>query len=115
MGCFSKARRLIDKPLYDRVFQKAKKIYFPEFLLLYRENNLEFARLGLAVSKKSMSKAVSRNLCKRLVRESFRAAKLPHIDIVFISRKGIEQLSRNEIHSKLQQAWAKLNGKQIGA
>lgn len=42
------------------------------FVVYIRENESGFARLGIAVSKKIMPKAVARNLAKRLVREVFR-------------------------------------------
>ena len=109
MESFSKDFRLLNKPLFDRVFQKAKKVYFPEFLILFRENEAENARLGLAVAKKSLAKAVDRNCCKRVVRESFRKTSLPKVDIIFISRRGLAQLSKSELKQKLQKAWVKLN------
>ncbi len=56
--------------------------------MLARDNGLPHARLGLAVGKKHVRKAVGRNRIKRLVRESFRihAASLGGFDLVVLSR-----------------------------
>ncbi len=108
MNSFPKQHRLLAKPQFDRVFQKAKRVFFPEFLLLFRFNETEKARIGLAISKKCVKKATERNRCKRLVRESFRLTSLPNVDIIFLSRRGLDQLSNAQLSDKLAIAWKKL-------
>ena len=108
MNNFSKNKRLLDKPQFDRVFSKAKKVFFPEFLILFRNRNDGEARIGLAVSKKTVNKATARNRCKRLVRESFRTNQLPNVDMIFLSRRGLANLSNTQLNSKLTLAWQKI-------
>ena len=42
------------------------------FAVYQRKNDCGFARLGIIASKRTMPKAVSRNLAKRMIRETFR-------------------------------------------
>ena len=108
MNSFPKSHRLLSKPQFDRVFDKAKRVFFPEFIILFRENESNSACLGLAISKKSVKKATDRNRCKRLVRESFRLNPIPCVDIIFLSRRGLDKLSNTQLSEKLALAWIKL-------
>lgn len=107
MNNLPKSKRLLNKPQFDRVFDKAKKVFLPEFLVLFRKSDGE-ARLGLAISKKTVNKATARNRCKRLVRESFRTSLLPNVDIIFLSRRGLDKLSKSQLSQRLTLAWQKL-------
>jgi len=108
VNSFPKSRRLLVKSQFDRVFDKAKRVFFPEFLILFRVKEKGEACIGLAISKKNVNKATQRNRCKRLVRESFRVNSLPNVDIIFLSRRGLDKLSNAELSTKLTQAWLKL-------
>ena len=109
MNSFPKERRLLAKYQFDRVFEKPKRVFFPEFLILFRKKEKAGeARIGLAISKKSVNKSTNRNRCKRLVRESFRLTLLPDVDIIFLSRRGLDNLSNAELNNKLASAWLKL-------
>lgn len=108
MSSFPKQRRLLVKSQFDRVFKKAKRVFFPEFLILFRVKKEGEACLGLAISKKNVKKATDRNRCKRLVRESFRLTSLPNVDIIFLSRNNLGRLSNTELSNKLASAWLKL-------
>ncbi|WP_419419725.1 ribonuclease P protein component [Legionella sp. D16C41] len=106
---FDKKRRLITKGDYDYVFAQAKKVITPEFVILYRQNSLGYARLGLALAKKKITKAYQRNRLKRLVRENFRTQHLPAVDIVFLARHGAGKVENKLIIEHLGYAWKKLN------
>ena len=110
MDCFNfnKTRRLLKKSDYDYVFEKAKKLVTPEFIILHRENNLGQARLGLALSKKSISKAHDRNRIKRLLRETFRTRRLAAFDVVFLARKGVANVEKKILTAELGVIWNKL-------
>jgi len=97
------------KKHYDHVFAKATKVAMPGFLLLARENTQGNARLGLAIAKKQLAKAVQRNRVKRLIRESFRNTRLKNIDVIALARRNLSSMSNQEISAKLEQAWRKLN------
>lgn len=108
MYCFDKTRRLLKKSDYDHVFNQAKKLVTSDFIVLYRENNVGQARLGLALSKKMIAKSHDRNRIKRMLRESFRTRSLPAIDIIFLARHGVANVQNSVIFTKLSQAWDKL-------
>jgi ribonuclease P protein component len=106
---FKKTQRLISKSDYNHVFSQAKKIVSSEFIVLFRENNLGCARLGLALSKKVIAKAHDRNRIKRLLRESFRLHELPAVDVVFLARQGVAKQTNSIISAKMVNTWKKLN------
>jgi ribonuclease P protein component len=106
---FNKSCRLRTKADYARVFEKAKKIVTDEFVVLYRSNTMNHARLGLAISKKMIAKAHDRNRVKRILREAFRQASLPSIDIIFMARSGLETKNHFTIHTTLGHIWNKVN------
>lgn len=108
MYCFDKAQRLITKADYKFVFDEAKKTVSSDFIVLYRSNSLNHARLGLAISKKAIAKAHDRNRIKRLIRESFRKTTLPCVDIIFLARQGVGKLSNAAINTTLSKTWNKL-------
>ena len=109
--CFDKSRRLLKKSDYDHVFQQAKKIATHEYIVLYRDNSLGHARLGLALSKKNLAKAHDRNRIKRLFRESFRTYDLPAVDMIILAKNSIKQMENIEILRKINKTWDKLCGK----
>ena len=108
MFSFSKLQRLLKKTEYDHVFESATKIVTSEFILLFRENSLGYARLGLALSKKMIAKAHDRNRIKRLLREGFRQHQLPAVDIIFLARHGVAKQTNLGINTKLSKTWEKL-------
>ena len=111
MYCFDKTRRLLNKSDYDNVFNQAKKIVTSEFIVLYRENTIGHARLGLALSKKMIAKAHDRNRLKRMLRETFRTRCLPAVDIVILARSGVAKVQNSIIIARLSTVWDKLCGK----
>ena len=108
---FDKARRLLKKIDYDHVFSQATKVVTPEFIVLYRKNSVGNARLGLALSKKTIAKAHDRNRIKRLLRETFRIRQLPAVDIIILTRRGVANVDNPMINIKLGSIWDKLCGK----
>ena len=80
------------------------------FLLLATANTLTHARLGIIVAKKNVKKATQRNWVKRQCREYFRVNqhKVGHFDIVILVRKGIADLSHEELVQRLSVVWKKL-------
>lgn len=108
MFAFKKTQRLLKKSDYDHVFAQAKKIVTTDFVLLCRENNLGYARLGLALSKKMIAKAHDRNRIKRLLRECFRQTQLPAVDVIFLARSGIAVQTNSGINTRLSKTWEKL-------
>ena len=97
---FSKEFRLLAAREYQRVFNKAQvKAPSKHLLLLASFNGLNHSRLGLVIGKKNVKRAVDRNRCKRVLRESFRIEQtnLPALDIIAIARFGMADLDKIEI------------------
>jgi ribonuclease P protein component len=68
---FPKSRRL-DEAHVAAAF-RSKPVARSRFFLVYRRGNGQsYARLGMAVPKRLLARAVDRNRVKRLVRERFR-------------------------------------------
>ena len=107
---FPRQFRLTGPSEFRYVFDKPCKVSSQNFTLLARANQRNFARLGLAVPKRQIRRAVSRNRIKRLVRESFREHqdKLAGLDIVVLVRGGAVQDSNRKIFSTLNDQWDKL-------
>jgi len=79
-------------------------------LFLARQNNLNQARLGLAVPKKHISKSVDRNKLKRIIREAFRLRQkqLEGKDIVVVV-KGRVNCKSMLIEPSLIPHWEKMS------
>ena len=92
--CLQRHQKLVTAADYRAVFSKpSARSGQHELLALARENALPQHRLGLAIAKKHVPRAVARNLIKRLVREHFRRleARHPALDIVILSRPALHR------------------------
>lgn len=115
---FPKARRLLKASDYSRVFDKAEaKASHKYLLLLARPRSEPGHRLGLVIAKKNVRLAVQRNRIKRVAREFFRTLpdSEPALDVVLLTRRGIDQLDNAELSSILLQQWQKLGHKIPGS
>ena len=93
MGYFRAYNKLRRSRDFANVFSSHDRSSDGFFLFLAVNNNTELARLGLAVPKKNISKAVERNKIKRFIRESFRLQKkkLKGMDVVVLVKKEINK------------------------
>lgn len=68
------------------------------------------ARLGLAVAKKHVRRAVDRNRIKRLLRESFRRhqQQLMGFDLVVLIKPGIHKVDNPTLFSSIEKHWQRL-------
>ncbi|MBF0784844.1 ribonuclease P protein component [Muribacter muris] len=104
---FTRELRLLAPLQFKAVFEQPQRASTPQLTLLARQNQAEFARLGLTVAKKHLKRAHDRNRIKRIVRESFRLKQhdLPACDFVFVAKAGIGKLSNQELFSTLEKLW----------
>jgi len=106
---FKKSQRLLLASSYQNVFNNVEFKSGGKYLLfLVCRNELSLGRLGLAISKKHLKKAVDRNRVKRLVRVSFQENqhRLKYLDIVVLLRNNRSALATNEqINNELDQLW----------
>ena len=115
---FTKAKRLLTKAAYERVFKQSrdtknvtKKIETDIFFALTALNDQETARLGFALSKKVLPTACLRNRVKRIFREDFRVncLTLEKVDIIVLAKSGLKNSSNPEIRNNLSKLWQKIN------
>ena len=80
-------------------------------MVLAYPNSSGCPRLGLAISKKKLAKAVARNRIKRIIRESFRyhQALLAGLDIVVLSHSCVADTPNKVLFERLHQHWINLN------
>ncbi|MEH6502697.1 MAG: ribonuclease P protein component [Cycloclasticus sp.] len=106
---FKKTDRLNTSADYSNVFKGAKRSKDNLFTVLAKGNHDSFARLGLAIAKKSVKKATQRNLIKRIVRETFRRQKdsLKAHDFVVLCRDQAALANKKELSLSIQKHWEK--------
>ncbi len=113
-GRFARQQRLTQASEFKSVFSEpCIKQGDANMLVLAKINKHKKARLGLAVAKKQLKRAVSRNRFKRLTRESFRHHLdiIKNLDIVVVARAGAEHKTNRELLDLLSKNWHILNKK----
>lgn len=107
-GRFARQQRLTQATEFKDVFANpCVKQGDASMLMLGIRNNQKTARLGLAVAKKQLKHAVSRNRFKRLTRESFRHHLdiVKNLDIVVVARAGAAHKTNRELLDLLSKNW----------
>lgn len=101
---FSSSQRIRQSNEFEQAFRN-KAHNNKWFAIHLRESKLEFARLGMVVSKRTIPKSVHRNVAKRLIREVFRnnSALLPALDFVVRIRRKLAKDSSVEARTALLQ------------
>lgn len=108
---FQKQQRLSCRVDFQHVMQSPlHRLGSDVFLLLANTNPLGQSRLGLIIAKKSVKRATRRNWVKRQCREYFRCHqhRVAGFDIVILAKKGIADLSHDELTQRLDKVWEKL-------
>jgi len=108
---FAKSQRLLSADDYRSVFSDAQlKAGQAEFLLLARPASTPHSRLGLAIARKHLRRAVARNRMKRLAREAFRQLprNTPPLDIVLLSRPGAALACQQTLRAGLERQLRRL-------
>jgi ribonuclease P protein component len=85
---FGRDQRLLKAVEFKYVFAKPVKVSNKHVSFLSRKNGLSHSRLGLAIAKRQIRRAVDRNRLKRLIRECFRHnhESLAGFDIIALVR-----------------------------
>jgi ribonuclease P protein component len=107
---FPRARRLRTPGDFKRVYAAGRRIGHDFFSVTAQPNELERARLGMAVAVRAMGGAVERNRIRRLIRESFRLhqALVPALDIVIGVRPNARGAAAVELRASLERLWDRL-------
>lgn len=99
--------RLNDALDFKSVFTFSKKYKNQYFSVLVKPNNYGHPRLGMTVAKRYIRKAVSRNVIKRHIRETFRLNQqdLGGNDIVVMTKSPANALTNTEISVAVGELW----------
>ena len=102
--------RLLKARDYERVFNGARKSSGQAFTVLARPSGRQLPRLGLAIPRKQIKKAVQRNRIKRVIRESFRHNQqlLRGLDVVVVAKHGIPAKSTQSLFECLERHWQRI-------
>lgn len=71
---FSKHERILKQADFRQVYSRGRRYHFPLFTIFVLDNAQDVCRLGITVTKR-IGRAVVRNRCKRLLKETFRRNK----------------------------------------
>lgn len=109
--CFPRTRRLLTGADFSRVFEQPARIKNRAFLALHRKSDLPQPRLGLAVSRKKLPRAIDRNRFKRLARESFRLkfSEGISVDIVIIAYGDAKNLDNTALFNAFEKTWKRID------
>ena len=79
--------------------------------MLARPSGRALARLGLAIPRKQIRRAVERNRVKRLIRESFRRHQdvLRGLDVVVIGRSELLKKKNQGVIECLENHWRRIS------
>lgn len=107
---FPPFRRIRERHDFQKTFRRGKRLYSPFYILYYRFNNLNHARLGVITSKRNVRKAVQRNTVKRMAREVFRLNQKDFfgIDIVLVAQKKANEATKEELEECLKKLFIEL-------
>ncbi len=86
---FPSCVRLTTKAQYRRVFDQPFRVRGQYWQVLIKDTGQKNARLGLAIAKKNLKRAVDRNTYKRIAREVFRLNQdsLANKDFVIMAKQ----------------------------
>ncbi|UZR27673.1 ribonuclease P protein component [Methylococcus mesophilus] len=114
---FPRSHRLASPVDFRFVFEDACRSSDSWLTVLARPNSRAHARLGLALSRKQIRKAVDRNRIKRLVRESFRLrqAELGALDYVVMARTPATAVNSAVLLRALEKHWLRLTRRCSGS
>ena len=107
MARFPRRARLCKPREYAEAFASPVRFRDRYFDLVLRTPTGQSARLGLAVSRKVLPRAVDRNRVKRVIRESFRAqlSALAGADVVVMARMAARGAEPVTLRTGLDKLW----------
>jgi len=107
---FYRQAKLTKTDEFSSVFNFRRRLYSEHLVLNFKPNDLEIARLGLVVAKKTAKSAVSRNYMRRVLREFFRLhqCELGTFDLVINVRKKFTRLNFNSLQHEFGQLSSKI-------
>lgn len=111
---FTKDQRLLTPAAFREVFDAPeRKLHQSHLMAFVRANTCDQPRVGMAITKRKVPTAVSRNLIKRQIREQFRvqAKNLQDKDIVFIVKRSINDVDKKKLKNQINNILKKIEKK----
>ena len=104
---FPRRLRLTRAIEFQQVFKNNFRSSDACLTILVGKNTGDYPRLGFAIARKQVPKAVQRNALKRLLRESFRKnrTRLPARDMVIMVRREILACDAAGVRQALDRHW----------
>jgi ribonuclease P protein component len=104
---FPRQKRLTRAIEFKQVFQNNFRQADGNITILIGKQPGSAPRLGFAIAKKQIPKAVQRNRLKRFFRESFRKNhfRLPSRDMVIMVRRPILNIDKKSLNASLDKHW----------
>ena len=110
---FSRSHKLATRE-FSELFQAGSRYKTPCFIFIYQ--TAPASKLGVAIPKKHIAKAVQRNRLKRVIREQFRLQQHQwHLSITVCSRPHIRNADVSQIDRELQDGWHYLQNKDVSS
>lgn len=108
---FQRTERLLTASDFESVFQQPQRSSGKALTVLARPSGHASSRLGLAVARKQIRRAVDRNRAKRLIRESFRRhqALLCGLDVVVIGKRALLEKDNRSVFACLETHWQRVS------
>lgn len=116
MARFTRSQRLTEPAEFRFVFADPIRVGDRLVTVLARNSGHTQARLGLAVGRRKIARAVQRNTFKRVVRASFREYQdeLAGLDIVVLPKPAAASVDRKELRSSIDRQWDILRRRTAG-
>ena len=107
---FRPKHRLRRRKDFARVFSGGTRLNARVVTVVVRPNVVNHPRLGLAVARRAVRRAVARHRLKRRIRESFRhhAGRLGGLDVVVLVNPGAEKMDPECFRGLLARQWERV-------
>jgi ribonuclease P protein component len=105
--------RLKTAAQFKQTLEGGRRLSGPPLSLVYRQPAAPSSpRLGLAISRRQLPRAVDRNRIKRLARESFRQRDgLPGADVVLMASRPARERNNAQLRAALDLLWNQLTAR----
>jgi ribonuclease P protein component, eubacterial len=107
---FPATARLRQAAEFRAVFAQGRKFVSRGFVVIAAPGNADQSRLGLALAKRRIARAVDRNRVKRVLRESFRVNRyrFATMDVVVLARSHTAAMNNSALFTQLAEIWPQL-------
>lgn len=100
-----KKQNILTKDEVTKAFDNVEaKLSSPHFTFLLSTRSIDEPGLCVILAKKNIKKATKRNLCRRLIKESFRTHKslLANKSLVVLSKKPAGQATKEDLWQSIR-------------